>query len=325
MRAPIPGIHHVTAIASDPQANLDFYTQVLGLRLVKLTVNFDDPTTYHLYFGNRQGTPGSILTFFPWPGIGRGTAGNGQVSATGFAVRPEALEFWRSHLAARRVTVEEAGTRFGDTVLRFGDPDGMPLELVGTHAANPDEGWTNGAIPAACAIGGFHSATLAEEGYERTASLLQSMGMQLIGDEDNRFRYAAASSGTGAIVDIVCSPGLRPGRLGAGTVHHIAWRTPNDSEQQSWRETLVESGYNVSRIMDRAYFRSIYFREPGGVLFEIATDPPGFATDESADHIGEQLMLPPFLASRRSEIEKSLPPLKLSPTERMEGAPRDGR
>ena len=284
---------------------------MLGLRLVKLTVNFDDPGTYHLYFGNRQGAPGSILTFFPWPGIPRGTAGNGQVSTATFSARPEALAFWRSHLSSHRVVLEDAEARFGEEMVRFSDPDGMPLEIVGTPAANPDEAWTNGSIPHAYAICGFHSATLAEEGYERTASLLQSMGMQLIGNEGNRFRYAAGS-GAGALVDVVCSPGTKPGRLGAGTIHHIAWRTPNDRDQQSWRDTLVQSGYNVSPVMDRAYFHSIYFREPGGVLFEIATDPPGLTTDETAEHLGEHLMLPAFLEPRRSDIEKSLPPLRLS-------------
>jgi glyoxalase family protein len=313
----ISGIHHITAIASDPQRNVDFYTQVLGLRLVKLTVNFDDPTTYHLYFGNSQGTPGSILTFFPWPGIPRGSAGNGQVCAASFAAQPDALAFWRSRLAAQGVSAEDGGSRFGETVVRFNDPDGMPLELIGTPDANPDDAWTSGPIPPGSAICGFHSATLAEEGYERTASLLQSMGMQLVGNEGNRFRYAAGS-GAGAIVDIVCSPGTKPARLGAGTVHHIAWRTADDAAQQSWRDALVRSGYNVSPIMDRAYFHSIYFREPGGVLFEIATDAPGFATDESGDHLGEHLMLPRFLEPQRQFIEQALPKLKLPQTHPLE-------
>ena len=314
----ISGIHHITAIASDPQRNLDFYTQVLGLRLVKLTVNFDDPSTYHLYFGNRRGAPGSILTFFPWPAIRRGTAGNGQVSATSFAVRPEALAFWRSHLAVQGAAPEDSNARFGEAILRFSDPDGLPLELVGTPDAAPAEASTNTSIPDGYAICGFHSATLAEEGYERTASLLQTMGLQLIGTEDNRFRYASGSE-RGAIVDVVCSPGTKPGRLGAGTVHHIAWRTRDDAEQRLWRDTLVQNGYNVSPIMDRAYFHSIYFREPGGVLFEIATDPPGFATDETDEHLGERLMLPRFLERQRAIIEQSLPPLNLRPVQRPEG------
>jgi glyoxalase family protein len=317
----ISGIHHITAIASDPQRNLDFYTQVLGLRLVKLTVNFDDPGTYHFYFADRDGKPGSILTFFPWPGIPPGTAGNGQVCASSFAVRPDALDFWRSHLAAAGMNVETADARFGEEILQFRDPDGMSLELIATARANPDEAWTIASIPERFAICGFHSATLAEEGYERTAALLQSMGMQLAGTEGNRFRYAIGA-GRAAIVDVVCSPGTKPARLGAGTVHHIAWRTPDAAQQKAWRASLVESGYNVSPIMDRSYFHSIYFREPGGVLFEIATDPPGFATDETADHLGERLMLPRFLERRRPIIEQSLPPLTLRPR-KGGGAPGD--
>ena len=318
----ISGIHHITAIASDPQRNLDFFTRVMGLRLVKLTVNFDDPGTYHLYFGNRLGRPGSILTFFPWPGIPRGASGNGQVSATTFAVRPDAVQFWKTHLAARGVLTHDAGSRFGEEVLQFSDPDGMALEIVGTSQAEPEEAWTTDAIPPAAAICGFHSATLAEEGYERTASLLLSMGMQLVGNEGSRFRYAAGA-GPGAVIDLVCSPDTRPGRLGGGTVHHIAWRTPDDAQQQSWRDTLVASGFNVSPIMDRAYFHSIYFREPGGILFEIATDLPGFATDEPLDHLGERLMLPRFFEARRALIESSLPPLRLSPAHDSQGGRRD--
>jgi glyoxalase family protein len=311
----ISGIHHITAIASDPQRNLDFYTQVLGLRLVKLTVNFDDPGTYHLYFGNRRGAPGSILTFFPWPGARRGTVGNGQVSATAFAARPKALDFWRSRLAENGIAVEDAGVRFGDPVLRFSDPDGMPLELVGTALANPDEAWPVRAVPQPYAICGFHSATLSEEGYERTAALLeQSMGLRFVGSEGNRFRYACAAfdaGDAGAIVDVVCAPDGATGRLGAGTVHHIAWRTADDAQQELWRSTLVQGGYNVSPIMDRMYFHSIYFREPGGVLFEIATDPPGFAADEPFEHLGERLTLPRWLEPQRSAVEQGLPALKL--------------
>ena len=308
----ISGIHHITAIASDPQRNLDFYTQMLGLRLVKLTVNFDDPGTYHLYFGNTKGTPGSILTFFPWPGARRGTVGNGQVTATAFAIKPTALSFWRSRLAAKGVDVQDDGMRFGERVLSFTDPDGMPLELVGSELARPDDAWPVSAIPQADALCGFLSATLSEEGYEKTAALLQqTMGMRLIGSEGNRFRYAAESAGAGAIVDVVCTPDGRAGRLGAGTVHHIAWRTPDDGQQQSWRKLLVQTGYNVSPVMDRVYFHSIYYREPGGVLFEIATDPPGFGTDEAADHLGERVMLPPWLQPERSAIEGMLPRLTL--------------
>jgi glyoxalase family protein len=309
----ISGIHHITAIASDPQRNLDFYTQVLGLRLVKLTVNFDDPATYHLYFANRDGSPGSILTFFPWPGARRGTVGNGQVSAIAFAVGPEALKFWLTRLAAKGISALPAGARFGEEVVQFADPDGLPLELIATLGADPDRAWEHHGIPRAHAICGFHSATLAEHAGEKTAALLvDSMGLGAIGDEGNRFRYRAAAADAGTIVDVVVDPDGKTGRLGAGTVHHIAWRTPDDAQQQFWRQALILSGYNVTPIMDRSYFHSIYFDEPGGILFEIATDPPGFATDEPNPHLGERLMLPSWLEPKRAAIERSLPPLTLN-------------
>jgi glyoxalase family protein len=309
---PIAGIHHITAIASAPQQNLDFYTQVLGLRLLKVTVNFDDPGSYHFYFGNHAGSPGSVLTFFPWPGAPRGTVGNGQVSATTFAVRPGALEFWRDRLREQRIPAEDPGQRFGEAVLRCVDPDGMPLELVGTSDANPDAAYSVDGIPQEYAICGFHSATLLEEGYESTAHLLQDvMGLRFVGQDENRFRYAATGAGSGRIVDVVCSPDGRRGRLGAGIVHHIAWRTSDAAQQKYWRDDLVARAFNVSPIMDRVYFRSIYFREPGGILFEIATDGPGFAADEPPDHLGERLALPAWLEPRRTAIEQALPSLAL--------------
>jgi glyoxalase family protein len=308
----ISGIHHITAIASDPQTNLDFYTEVLGLRLVKLTVNFDDPGTYHLYFGNDVGAPGSILTFFPWPDMHRGSVGAGQVSSTAFAVPNSSLQYWTDRFAEQRIACESGGIRFGEPVVRFADPDGMPLELIGTARANPAVAWHGGAIPSAHAICGFHSATLSEEGYEKTAALLQSvMGLRPVGSEGNRFRYAAAEGGAGAIVDVICTPDGKFGRLGAGTVHHIAWRTPDDEQQRVWRADLVSGGYNVSPIMDRTYFHSIYFREPGGILFEIATDLPGFAHDEPKEHLGERLMLPKPLEPLRTSLERELPRLTL--------------
>ncbi len=307
----IAGIHHITAIAGEPQRNLDFYTEVLGLRLVKLTVNFDDPGTYHFYFGDRRGSPGSILTFFPWAGVPRGTVGNGQLSAASFAVPSQSLDYWRARLTEHRHPVEDAAPRFGEPVLRFADPDGLPLEIIATEQGARDAAWS-GVVDAPHAIGGFHSATLAEEGYEKTAALLHDvMGLREAGTEGNRFRYRLGSGGHGAIVDVVCAPDGKPGRLGAGTVHHIAWRTEDDARQLAWRRRLVEGGYNVTPVMDRSYFRSIYYREPGGILFEIATDPPGFARDEDPDHLGERLMLPPQFEPHRPTIERALPPLTL--------------
>ena len=317
----ISGIHHITAIASDPQRNLDFYTRVLGLRLVKLTVNFDDPGTYHFYFGNSKGLPGSILTFFPWPGARRGVVGTGQVTATTFAVRPAALSFWRTHLIGQGVAVRNEVVRFGQIVLELNDPDGMPIEIVGTDDAASTDAWVTSDIPQEHAICGFHSATLSEEGYEQTAVLLERvMGLRCVGSEGNRFRYAAAAGTAGAIVDVICSPDGRAGRLGAGTIHHIAWRTPDDYHQRSWRSLLVDGGYNVSPVMDRTYFHSIYYREPGGVLFEIATDPPGFTFDELPDHLGERLMLPTWLEPQRQTIERILPRLTLPVSSRAAGS-----
>lgn len=302
----------MTAIAGEPQRNLDFYTRVLGLRLVKLTVNFDDPGTYHLYFGNDEGTPGSILTFFPWPGIPRGAVGNGQVSATAFAVPIGTVDAWVARLGDYGTTPTAVDVRFGEAIVHFTDPDGLPLEIVGTPHADPSRAWTRGPVPAAYAICGFHGATLAQGGHEGTAAVLDIMGFRLQGTEGSRYRYVAAD-GPGTIVDVLSSPEGLPGRLGAGTVHHIAFRTPDDEQQAAWRQELSRRGYDVSPIMDRTYFHSIYFREPGGVLFEIATDPPGFATDESKDQLGERLMLPPWLESHRAQIEQRLPRLTRTP------------
>jgi glyoxalase family protein len=307
----ISGIHHITAIAGDPQRNLDFYTTVLGLRLVKLTVNFDDPSTYHFYFGNDAGTPGSILTFFPWTHARRGRVGSGQVTATTFAVPLRSVAYWLQRLTDHGLTPIE-GERFGDRTMSFLDPDGLPLECIATAQADPSAAWKDGPVEAEHAIAGFHSATLTEEGYEQTARLLQdTMGFTLMGNEGNRFRYHTAEGGFGAIVDVLCTPDGVVGRLGGGTVHHIAWRTPDDDQQRIWRNELASRGYNVSPVMDRTYFHSIYYREPGGVLFEIATDPPGFALDESPEHLGERLMLPPQYESARSSLEPALPKLIL--------------
>jgi glyoxalase family protein len=312
----IPGIHHITAMAGDPQRNLDFYTTVLGLRLVKLTVNFDDPGTYHFYFGNETGAPGSILTFFPWPDARRGIVGSGQVTAITFAVPTGSLAYWRSRLSAQGVRVGDPRERFSETVLAITDPDGLPLELVASTQADPASAWHDAPVDREHAICGFHSATLSEEGYEQTARLLtDTMGFSPAGNEGNRFRFQTGGAGAGAIVDVLCTPAGRVGRLGTGTVHHIAWRTPDDAQQLQWRSELAHVGYNVTPVVDRNYFHSIYYREPGGVLFEIATDPPGFGIDEAPEHLGERLMLPRQYEPQRSELEHALPSLTL-PTAR---------
>lgn len=301
-----PGIHHVTAIASDPQRNLEFYVQVLGLRLVKKTVNFDDPGSYHFYFGDEEGRPGTILTFFPWPMAKRGRAGSGFVCGASFAVPPGAIPAWRSRLGRLGIATGEIVERFGEPVLTFDDPDGMKLELVeATWAA---EMQAAGPVPSTHAIRGFHSATMLVEGHEATARVLTVvLGLEYAVQEGNRFRYAASSRGPFAIVDVLCAPDAAPGKLGAGIVHHLALRARDGAEQEALRRRASREGFNVTPVLDRSYFQSIYFREPGGVLLEVATDAPGFASDEPAATMGSGLMLPQVYESRRSVIETRLP------------------
>jgi glyoxalase family protein len=312
MSKEIRGIHHVTAIASDPQQNLDFYAGLLGLRLVKLTVNFDDPGSYHLYYGDEVGSPGTIMTFFSWPRAYQGRIGTGQPSVTAFSIPAASLGYWQEHLQQGGITVEHIGRRFDEEVLSFVDPDGLRLELVA--AATPDERlvWKDGPVPAEHAIRGFFNATLSEQGYESTARLLtDTMGFRLVREEGNRFRYESGQGGPGANVDVLCQPDAPKGRMGTGTVHHIAWRAKDDAEQLAWRAEVARLGLNVSPVLDREYFRSIYYREPGGVLFEIATDAPGFAVNEPVNQLGSQLMLPPWLEPQREQIEAMVLPLRL--------------
>jgi glyoxalase family protein len=311
----LPGIHHITAITADPQKNIDFYCGLLGLRLVKLTVNFDDPGSYHLYYGDELGRPGSILTFFAWPGAYRGRIGPPQVTVTAFAAPIGAFDYWSDRLREKRIELLPPVDRFGERVLAFNDPDGMQLEIVARLEAGGPEGqpWAAGPIPVEHALRGFHSVTISEEGYENTARLLTDvMGFTPVGNEQNRFRYRAGSSdGFAGIVDLLCAPDARHGNTGAGVVHHIAFRTPDDPRQKAWHKELAAKGFNVSPVMDRTYFHSIYYREPGGVLFEIATNNPGFTVDQAADQLGMKLMLPKWLESHRADIEKTLPPVQL--------------
>jgi glyoxalase family protein len=309
----IAGLHHITAIASDPQRNLDFYIGLLRLRLVKRTVNFDDPGTYHFYFGDARGTPGTILTFFPWPGARRGHRGVGQIEATAFAISPESVGYWLDRFRQQHVTAEKTSARFGEEVIRFTDPDGLLLELIASDSSGKIESWIDSIVPVEHSLRGFHGVSAALEGYERTAKLLtESFGYRLVEESGNRFRFVAPSeSGPGRIADLLCMPDGRAGNVAAGSVHHIAFRAKDDDEQLQWREHLVEAGYNVTPVIDRTYFHSIYFREPGGILFEIATEPPGFTLDETPDELGSKLRLPPWMEPARSEIEQVLPPIKL--------------
>lgn len=309
MKPTLPGIHHVTAITADAQQNLDFYCGVLGLRMVKLTVNFDDPKSYHLYYGDASGRPGSIMTFFAWAGARRGQVGTPQVTATAFAAPKGSLAYWGERLREKDVAFEEVGNCFGETLLGFNDPDGMRLEIVAASETHADH---SGPVPHEHAIQGFHGVTISGEGHAHTARLLtETMGFRAEGSEGNRFRYRAGTGSYASIVDLVCAPDARHGSMGAGVVHHVAFRTPDDAQQAAWRAELTGLGFNISPVMDRSYFHSIYFREPGGVLFEIATDVPGFATDESPDGLGTRLQLPAQYEEHRQQLEKLLPPLRL--------------
>ncbi|HKW51785.1 MAG TPA: ring-cleaving dioxygenase [Candidatus Eisenbacteria bacterium] len=324
MASEIPGIHHITAIAGDPQRNVDFYVGALGLRMVKRTVNFDDPGTYHLYYGDESGRPGSLLTFFPWPGAPRGRVGTGQAAATSYSIPPESVGFWMDRLKQSGIAARGPEGRFGDQVISFSDPDGLPLELAASAESDPREPWRDGPVPAEHAIRGFHGVTLLEERPEGTEGLLtQTLGFRAAEEDGGRRRFAAGRGGPGAIVDVVAGAGSPRGIVAVGTVHHVAWRAPSGAEQEAWRKKIASLGTNVTPIIDRKYFRSIYFREPGGVLFEIATDAPGFAIDESPERLGMSLVLPPWLEPRRGELEAALPPIRL-PAPAVSGTARGG-
>jgi glyoxalase family protein len=309
----ITGLHHVTAIASQPQPNLDFYVGLLGLRLVKRTVNFDDTGTYHFYFGDRVGTPGTILTFFPWPNARRGVRGSGEIEATAFAIPAASVGYWLERLKEYHVSVPPVSERFGAEVICFSDNDGTLIELIASTPADDVQPWSGGAVPAEYSIRGLHGVSAVLKSREETATLLtESFGYRLMQEAGNRVRFVAPGEGvTGKSIDLVCSPGAQPSRLGAGSVHHIAFRVQDEAQQAAWREKLINLDYSVSPLMDRIYFRSIYFHEPGGILFEIATDPPGFTKDETADELGAELRLPPWLEAARSRIEEVLPKIAI--------------
>jgi glyoxalase family protein len=306
------GLHHVTAISSDPQKTLDFYAKILGLRLIKLTVNYDDPSTYHIYFGDDIGHPGTVLTFFPWPGQPRGRKGVGQATNTSFSIPRESIPYWQDRLKSQGVSIEAPRKSFGDTVLSFEDQDGQGLELIGSTEVEGRTGWTRGPVPREHAIKGFHSVTLSEEIVERTESVLvDTLGFRLLGEEENRFRYEAGKGAAGTIVDVVSRPKSQRGFVGVGTVHHVAFRASDDEHQKDLRQEIIKADLNVTPVINRNYFHSIYFREHGGVLFEVATDQPGFAIDESLEQLGTRLALPPWLENSRTEIERNLAPFKL--------------
>jgi catechol 2,3-dioxygenase-like lactoylglutathione lyase family enzyme len=305
-------IHHITAICSDAQKCLDFYCEVLGLRLVKRTVNFDDPGTYHFYFGDESGSPGTILTFFPWSAMAPGRQGSGQAVATAFAVPPGSLENWQKRLADRSVASEPICDRFGERVLVLRDNDGLVIELIEAAWAKDLPAWTAAGVTPAMAIRSFHGATISVDGYERTARvLLEQFGFVSSQSANDRFRFVAGGGGVGATIDLLCQPDRRHGLMGTGTVHHVAFRAKDEAAQIAVRLQIASAGFNVTPVLDRVYFKSIYFREPGGTIFEVATDAPGFALDESSAALGDQLMLPKWLEANRAQIEKILPAITL--------------
>ena len=306
------GLHHVTAISGPAQRNLDFYTRVLGLRLVKKTVNFDDPGTYHLYYGDETGQPGTVLTFFPWDGVSPGRVGVGETQQTAFRVPRGSIGFWTQRLVAANVPHETPVQRFGETLLSFKDPDGLSLALVGVDGIADEAGWSAGEIPVEHAIRGFHGVTLLLREAAPTAAILQDVfGFTEVAREGNVIRFAAAGDERlGRFVDLRSAGNFLRGHQGGGSVHHIAFRAADDAAQAEMARKLRDAHrLPTTEQKDRNYFRSVYFREPGGVLFEIATDDPGFAYDEPVASLGEALKLPPFLERNRSEIEAILPKL----------------
>lgn len=312
MQPLILGIHHITAISGHPQQNVDFYSGILGLRLVKKTINFDAPDVYHFYFGDALGRPGTVFTTFPFVGARKGSKGVGELTYTAFSVGVDSLGFWEQRLKRFGIPVSNRLIRFGVSFIRFEDHDGMGIELV-ANDADDREGWSCGTVPLAHAIKGFYGATLVLRSKELTEKLLlEVMNYRYLGQEGNRHRYGIAGL-PGDIVDILVDPTGQRGMQSAGTVHHLAFRTATAETQLEMQHLLHQKGYGVTEVRDRNYFTSIYFREPGGVLFEVATDTPGFAIDEEEAHLGELLKLPDWAEPKRKTIESALVPITNQP------------
>jgi glyoxalase family protein len=303
----INGLHHITALASDAQRNVDFYVGVLGLRMVKKTVNFDAPEVYHLYYGDETGTPGSIVTFFPYAGLVRGRKGGGQLTFSAFSIPTSSLSYWMDRLVQFGIPYAGPYRRFNETYLRFEDFDGMGVELVATDT-DKRPGWDNGKIPKEYSIRGAYTVSLNEFKIDRTVSLLTDvMGHRLVAEESGIYRFESGEGGPGSFVDVLESPKDVRALQGAGSVHHLAFATHSDETQLEIREKLLSESYNPTEVLNRNYFHSIYYREPGGILFEIATNPPGFSVDETVSELGSSLKLPEWFEPRREKIEAELP------------------
>jgi glyoxalase family protein len=310
MEEKIAGLHHITAIAGQAKRNVDFYTKVLGLRMLKKTVNFDDPGTYHFYYGDERGSAGTILTFFPYEGARRGRAGTGMATTIAYSVPEGSFNYWMERFDKHHVAYNKPSEKFGEPFLSFQDPDGLSLELVVAKNQDHRKGWETGQVKASVAVKGFHGVTLTLRNIGATAAVLTDIfGYSLQEQSGNRYRYSTDAVGTAAIVDLVELPNEARGIGGAGTNHHIAFRVKNEEALMHFHEKVSRSGLDITQKIDRNYFYSLYFREPGGVLFEIATDNPGFGIDEPWDKLGTGLLLPPQYEPRRADIEAILPKL----------------
>jgi glyoxalase family protein len=310
----VQGLHHVTAIAGPAQENLDFYSGVLGMRLVKKSVNQDDPGTYHLFYADAEGHPGTDLTFFPWAKMAPSRDGHGLSSEVSLAVPPGSLDFWSERLQQHAVTVSPIESRFGQTTLPIRDPHGLHVALVESADAlqRTFSPWLGSPIPENYQIRGLESARMVERDLIRTSSFLtNAMGFAEIGTENGWHRYGVAGGKSGAYVDLYEDPTSGRGAWGTGSIHHLAWRVDDENHQLEVRERVREGGSRPTPVIDRFWFKSVYFPEPGGVLFELATEGPGFAVDEDPARLGESLVLPPWLEPERANIEAVLPELAM--------------
>jgi glyoxalase family protein len=306
----ILGLHHITAIAGDAQRNYNFYTQVLGLRMVKKTVNFDDPYTYHFYFGDEVGSPGSILTFFPWSGVRQGRNGTGMATAIGYSVPKDSLSYWTDRFERYGIRYNAIQERLGEQYLSFSDPDGLAIDLIVPQKVDERKPWETDEVKAGVALKGFHSVTLSLRSIQHTADILTNIfGYRLLKQEGNRYRFITDAVEGANIVDLLEFPSVPAGINAGGTNHHVAFRVKDDLALMEYREKILSKGFNITPKIDRNYFYSLYFREPGGVLFEIATDNPGFAIDEPVEALGKSLKLPPQYEATRKNIEAVLPQL----------------
>ena len=312
MTPSVHGLHHVTCIAGDAQENLDFYVSLLGMRLVKRSVNQDDPGTYHLFYADRVGNPGTDFTFFPWPNMEPGRPGIGLTIETSFAVPSGSLSYWQERLGQYGVDYGSSQQRFGETTLAFQDPHGLQIALVETDDERQFVPWENSPVPPECQLRGMHAVRLWERQLGPTETVLtELMGFAHIGTEDGWQRYGVEGGVSGTLIEVRELPDERRGQWGTGSVHHVAWRVKDSDEQMALRERLIRGGLRPTPQIDRFWFKSVYYKEPGGVLFELATDGPGFDRDEDMEHLGEQLILPPWLEPNRGEIEAALPSLAM--------------